>query len=58
MTKAIDDALLDFYQQLLKPEFDAIRATLDEHRDKLDEICRLMEKAEQRFNYNDINREV
>lgn len=38
MEKQLADALLNFYQQILKPEFDAIKAKLLEHDERFSEF--------------------
>ena len=38
MEKVLADALANFYQQLLKPEFDAIKEKLAEHDERFSEI--------------------
>lgn len=62
MDKDLADALLTFYQQILKPEFDAIKAKQAEHDEWFDKICsRLADEAaaaEKRLNFNAMIREV
>ena len=43
MEKALADALADFYQKILKPEFDAIKGQLAEHDRRFDEILLKLE---------------
>ena len=38
MDKALADALLDFYQKILKPEFDFIKEKLVEHDQRFTEM--------------------
>lgn len=38
MKKDLADALLDFYQKILKPEFDTIHQKLTEHDERFSEV--------------------
>ena len=38
MEKVLADALLDFYQKMLKPEFDVIKGKLAEHDERFFEV--------------------
>ena len=38
MENGLADALLDFYQKILKPEFDAIKGKLVEHDERFSEM--------------------
>jgi hypothetical protein len=41
--KDLADALLDFYQKILKPEFDVIKEKLSEHDERFSEIIRRLD---------------
>lgn len=43
MEKALADAFLDFYHNMLKPEFDAIKGKQAEHDQRFDEILSRLE---------------
>lgn len=39
MAKDLADTLVDFYQQILKPDLDGIKGKQGEHDDRFTEIC-------------------
>jgi hypothetical protein len=47
--KVLADVLADFYQTMLKPEFDAIKGTLAEHDERFSEILGHFPSIDQRL---------